>query len=186
MRSLLLLTLMAGVVLANPPGRPGFLRMDELEPKLSERLAKLQKAEAFRRKPRLERMIIRFEQGAESFEGKKFSDQKFVDELLVRWADVQKPEEQCQADHVRILSLLPNALRTRYDVVPIPKKERYAASKVLVKGLRSKHDIIRRISIECLSALYGGRTLMYRHDAQPGMRNERARKWKAEIEALKK
>ena len=56
---------------------------------------------------------------------------------------------------------------------------------LLVKALKSKHDIIRKTAIECLYEIYG-RTLLYRHNAPQGHRNERYRKWLKEIDKLRK
>jgi len=188
MRTLLLAAVLLGLAapaLARPPQSPPFMRMDDLGPRLADLYQQLRQAELFAQKTRQERMILRFQQGAAEFEHKKLTDRAFVEEILVKWQAVQKPEERCEADHLRILALLSGALRARYNVVPIPKSERYQASKVLVKGLKSKYDIIRKTAIQCLDAIYG-RTLLYRHDASPGQRNERYRKWVKEIDRLRK
>ncbi len=185
MRMLLLTILFAAPALARPPATPPYMRMDDLGPKLADLNAKLRKAELFASKIRQERMILRFERGDEEFENKKFSDRSFVEEILVKWQAVQKPEEECEADHLRILALLPRALKARYDIFPVPKAERYQASKVLVKALKIKHFVIRRAAILCLDAIYR-RTLMYRADAPSGQRNDRYRKWLKEIDRLRK
>lgn len=176
----LLLLLLAAPAWARPPAQ-AFMRMDELEYELAGLHDRLRKQELFAGKLRRERMIIRFGEGAESFEGKRLTDKGFVEEILVRWSEVQRNEADCNTEHVRILGLLPAALERRYNVVPIPKKARYDASKVLVKMLRSKHDILRKTAIDCLKGIYGT-SLMYRPDATVGQRNERYRKWLKEID----
>ena len=185
MRVLLLTVLFLAPALARPPETPPFMRMDELGPRLADLNAKLQKAELFAKKIRQERMILRFERGDKEFENKRFSDRSFVEEILVKWQAVQKPEEECEADHLRILALLPRALKARYDIFPVPKAERYQAGKVLVKALKSKHFVLRKTAILCLDAIYG-RMLLYRPDASPGQRNDRYRKWLKEIDKLRK
>ena len=159
--------------------------MDELGPRLADLASTLNKAELFKKKIRQDRMILTFEQGAKKFEGKKFADKGFVEEILVKWPAVQPAEKKCSEEALRILALLKGSLKARYNLVPIPKSERYQASKILVKALKSKHDIIRRTAIECLYEIYG-RTLLYRHNAPPGHRKERYRKWLKEIEKLRK
>ena len=76
-------------------------------------------------------------------------------------------------------------MKARYDKIPIPKKKRHQASRVLVKGLTSKHDIIRKTSIDCLQALYDA-TLLYRYNASPGDRKERSQRWKRFIDKKRK
>lgn len=184
-RMILFVALLAAPALARPPETPPFMRMDELGPRLVDLAARLNKAELFEKKIRQERMILTFQEGAKRFEGKKLTDKGFVEEILVKWQAVQKAEEQCAADALRILLLLPGALKARYNIVPIPKAERYQASKILVKALKSKHDIIRKTAIQCLDAIYG-RTLLYKHDAPPAHRIERYRKWLKEIDKLRR
>ena len=114
-----------------------------------------------------------------------FTDKDFVKAFLIKWPAVQKAEEKCHPDALRVLALLPDELKARYNFIPIPKEKRYQASRVLVKALRSKHDIIRKTAIECLNRIYR-RTLLYRYNAPPGQRNERYRKWLKEIDKLRR
>ena len=183
-RATLLLLFLSASVMAKPPSGL-FLRMHDLEQQLSKLHSDLIKAEEFTKKPRQERMILRFQARAKEFEGKKFNDRAFAEEILIRWDAVQKIEAECDANDLRILRLMPDALRARYNEVPIPKAERYQASKVVLKLLKSKYLHLRKVGIDCLDAVYG-HTLAYRADASPGMRSQRYQRWRRELDNRKR
>jgi hypothetical protein len=185
-RAELLVVLLAGVAFARPPTVPDFARMDELDSILLNLRHKYKEAEEFQRKPREERMILLFERSREDFEGKTLTGEYVVKELFEKWKVWRAKDKDTPAEAIRILMLLPDALKVRYATgYPIPKLARYKASVPLVKALTHKNLHIRTAAIECLEAVYG-RTLFYRPDASPGARKKKQSEWKREIEGRKR
>ncbi|MHC4959520.1 MAG: hypothetical protein ACYTGN_14230 [Planctomycetota bacterium] len=184
-RTLILLALVALPAAARPPTVTTILRMDELEVKLADLHDQLKAEEEFKNKPREERMILRFEQGAKTFEGKKLTGEMVCTAVLKDWKAVQKALAELTPAEAEILALLPGALGKRYKAPPIPKKERFAASKVLVKLLTAKQDTIRKAAIDSLFAIYD-KSLLYKHDLPPAARRERQSKWSNEIKKLRR
>jgi hypothetical protein len=184
-RTLFLLALVAVPAVARPPSVTPILRMDELEVKLADLHDKLKAEEEFKNKPRVERMILRFDQGAKTFEGKKLTGEMLCNAILKDWKAIQQPMAQVAPADAAILALLPGALAKRYKAPPIPKKERYDASKVLVKLLTANHDTIRKAAIDSLFAIYD-KSLLYKHDLPKAARRERQAKWRGEITKLRR
>ena len=61
--------------------------------------------------------------------------------VLKDWKPIQKPMAEVAPADAAILALLPGALAKRYKAPPIPKKERFDASNVLVKLLTANHFV---------------------------------------------
>ena len=186
-KAALFIALLAVPALAGPPVVRGYHRMTKLEEKLADLAETLRKKEEFAKKPRQERMILRFyptpPKGKETvFEGKKLTGEMLVKEIL-KWPAIQNMSPT--PDALRILAMLPPALKTRYVVVPTPKTPRYLASKPLVKQLDSPHFHIRKAAIDCLKAMYS-QSGLYKPDADRAQRRKRIREWKRRIEKLKR
>ncbi|MHC4492244.1 MAG: hypothetical protein ACYTDU_11525, partial [Planctomycetota bacterium] len=58
---------------AKPPESPQFARAKELLEKLEVRSERLKQEEEFQAKPREERLVLRFKEGAETFEGEELT-----------------------------------------------------------------------------------------------------------------
>ena len=171
---------------ARPPEVPEFARMADLKMRLVDRLQTLRAKEEFARKPRQERMVLSFQREIVEFDGKKLTGELVARELFEKWAKLPKKEGDADAEVKRILALVPQAMKVRYaNVVPIPKNNRYQASKVLVAALLHKNFHVRKAAIDSLVAIYG-RSLLYKPDASSGQRKARQKKWKREIEKLRR
>jgi len=180
------LVLLVAPAIARPPVAPDFARMAELQIQLTDKLQTIRRKEEFARKPRVERMTLSFERGAAEFEGKKLTGERVAEELFEKWSELPKKEGDASPEVKRVLSLVPQAMKVRYaNVVPIPKNNRYQASKVLVAALVHKNFHVRKAAIDALVAIYG-RSLLYKPDASPNQRKARQKKWKREIDKLRR
>ena len=165
----------------DPPGAdPEVSPKTPPDPEMERLRAELEAAETARNELLLEVMILRFGQGAKSFRGNEFDDRKFVEEIVVNWEAVQRSLLELTSEQRRVLSLLPGALRDRYNREPVPKGVRFEASRALVAALMSRHDTIRKAAIDSLESIYGV-TWMYRHDAPAEHRAEKHKQWVSEI-----
>ena len=175
---LLVLLIPALPASAEPPLVRGFQRADTLEQRMHERKDVLTAEEEFARKSWHERMLIRYAEGAEKFGGRKLSD-TFVVRQFFGWKEIRTDEPD--AESVRVAMLLPEALRLRLVAAePLPKAQRYEASRPLVDALTSKHRALRDLAIACLRALYGTE-LFYEPDASASERAKAQRAWAREI-----
>jgi len=177
------LLLLAVPALALPPEIDGYVRLDTLRDQLRDRTEELRKKEEYERKPREEKMIIKFAEGEKKFEGKKLSGDVLVKEVLDRWDASEKdtPDQET----LRVLNLLPNTLKAAYGKFPIPKAERYKAGYALVKLLNDKRLHVRSIAFECLQAIYG-ESLQYNPNADKSARAEKQKAWERNVKNKRK
>ncbi len=161
-----------------PPVKP-------IDPEVARLRSALRVSEHAREELALELMIVRFGQGASSFRGVELSDREFVERALVKWEAVQAPLASLTSEQLRILDLLPGAVRVRYNRVPISKEGRFEASRALVAGLMSKHDTIRRVAANALDRVYG-RTLGYAYNAPEELRAAKYKEWVSVIHRLRR
>ncbi len=169
---------------AKPPVLPGYARMDDLESDLVANAQRMREEEEFAAKPFAERLILKFQEGATSYEHvKRLDGEDLAEEILEKWKEAQA--EEVGKEVARILAMLPEALRARYDVNPIPKRERFKASKPLVDALTHKYTPIRQTAIDCLKAIYG-QTRLYQPDLPLKKRIDIQKDWKKQIEKLSK
>ncbi len=181
---LLLLVAMPLAAEAKPPVVPGYARMDDLENDLASAAQRMREEEEFAAKPFAERLILRFQAGATSYEDvKRLDGEDLVEQILEKWKEAQA--EEVDKEVIRILALLPEALKARYDVNPIPKRERFKASKLLVEALVHRYTPIRQAAIDCLKALYG-QTRLYQPDLPLKRRMDIKKDWQKLIEKLAK
>jgi hypothetical protein len=181
-----LLLIVAAPALARPPEIRDFVRMDELSMKLLNLQATFAREEAFRSKPRQERMILLFMSGAPKFENRQLTGEWVVREVLEKWAVWKLEEVLVPAGAKEIVKQLPHALKERFAKGgPIPKQARYKASLQLVKALTHKNFYVREAAIKSLQEIYG-RTLLYKPDESPTTRRQKQRKWRQLIEKLKR
>ncbi len=178
---LALLGLVAAPAAARPPKIANYARIDNLLAHYDRETERLREEEAFRAKPRIERMIIRYG-GQRTFEGKKLTGDYVVKQVFDEWEAIQKASPT-EAD-VKILMSLPDALKANYSgiravrVNKVNKKERKNASKPLVKALMNDHLYVRQAAINCLKAIYGTINL-YRADATKRDRARAQKNWEA-------
>jgi len=169
---------------AKPPVLPGYARMDDLESDLVSAAQRMREEEEFAAKPFAERLILKFQERATSYEHmKRLDGEDLVEEILEKWKEAQA--EEVDKEVVRILAMLPEALKARYDVNPIPKRERFKASKPLVDALTHRYTPIRQAAIDCLKAIYG-QTRLYQPDLPPKKRMDIQKDWKKQIDKLSK
>ena len=176
----LLLGLVAAPAAAGPPKITNYERIDNLLAHYDREIARLQREVAFRAKPRIERMIIRYGQ-QRMFEGKKLAGDYVVKQVFEEWGAMKKASPT--AADVKILMLLPDALKANYRgirAVGLNRKERHNASKPLVKALTSDYLYIRQAAIDCLKAIYSTKNL-YRADANEKARKARKKYWEGYI-----
>jgi hypothetical protein len=150
MRALAGLLLLALPAAALPPLTPDFVRLREFRRNIDARVAELQEEEAFRSKPREERMLLTFGK-QEEFEGEKI-DARDVIEICFAWGEANrdKPTEAA----VRVLKLLPQVLAQRCGGPNLDRRERRQASIPLLKGLDSDAKAVREAAIESLRKIY--------------------------------
>jgi hypothetical protein len=146
-----------------------------LEAALKERHAALKSREDFPKKPREERLVLLLERGETRFDGHPLTGQYVVREIL-SWRALDRADPSREA--LRILALLPEALKERYASVDdhTLKERRYRASVPLVLALTAQHRHFRVAAIACLKALYGTR-LGYRVDLPPNEQKKSQRVW---------
>ncbi len=176
----LLLGLVAAPAAAGPPKITNYARIDNLLAHYDREIVRLQREVAFRAKPRIERMIIRYGQ-QRMFEGKKLTGDYVVMQVFEEWGAI-KTASPAKAD-VKILMLLPEALKANYAgirAVGLNRKERLNASKPLVKALTNDYLYIRQAAIDCLVAIYATNHL-YRADANEKARKARKKYWESYI-----
>jgi len=176
MRVALPLLLIAGMVAAKPPESKDFVRMNVLIPELAKRAKQLAEAEEYAKKPREEKMLITFARGERVFEKKKL-DGEFVAKTILDWAEVNQDPPTDAAK--RCLELLPVALEQEYArVVEVDKRERYAASRVLVKALDSDYLHVRISAVAALKKVYRTENaFMYEPEMDKRDRKDAIRRW---------
>lgn len=187
MRTGLMILLVASVVAARPPKARGFTREDNLHFRLAEKLQKLEAKEQFEAKPRIEKIIILFQNlkpNDSPYFGKDKDRIKLVGdvvatEVIEKWKDVQVPREKVSEENLRILNLLIPAMQARYGRgLDVDKKERYDASKVLVDALTSDYLHIRTVAIDCLKVIYRNQGRFYQPNAPKKDRIDKQKRWR--------
>ena len=162
---------------AKPPAANGFMRADELQKMLAQRLAELKAKEEFDAKPRAEKLAILLDRGQKKFGKETLTGAGVVEEVFA-WDALSKATLSESAQ--RTVKLLPKALHSCYgdyrSLSRTQRRDRQKASKELVTGLLSKHRHVRTLSIECLYALYGERR-GYRPDAPEAERKRIQKSW---------
>ena len=175
MRTALAAALLAGLCLAKPPYIQDFSRMEELTRKLNDVFTELREKEEFLSKPLQERIVIKFQQGAPSYEHlTKLTGEAVVKEIFKNWDAIEQdpPTEEVK----RVLAMLPDVLKKQYNIVPIPKRERFNASKPLVAALTHDAFHVRQAAIDCLRAIYG-ESRLYQADLPAPLRSKRKKEW---------
>jgi len=173
-----LLVCLASRAEAKPPVSPKFARARELLQKLEVRSERLKQEEEFRAKPRVERLVLRFKEGAATFQGEELTG-TFVIREVMTWDRIRR---KVVPEDVRgVLLLLPEAFKARYGFIYTKskalRKQRRCASARLVTALA--HDLrhVRKLAIECLEAMYGVRR-GYKVDASEAERRRSQRVWR--------
>ena len=181
--ALLIPVALPAVARAKPPVVSGYARMEDLRQRMVARRDMLVKQEEFEKKPRVEKLILNFMRGKPTPEGRKLTGEIVVKEVI-KWEPLQRsaPTEESLA----VLAQLDDAMRERFAlVVPIPKRERYAASKQLVKALTHQYFHIRKAAIESLKAIYGD-ARFYQPEMSPAKRKQKQKEWQKYIESKRK
>ncbi|MHC4135190.1 MAG: hypothetical protein ACYS0K_09415 [Planctomycetota bacterium] len=163
---------------AKPPESPQFARAKELLEKLEVRSERLKQEEEFKAKPREERLVLRFKEGAETFEGEELTG-AYVIRAIMEWDRVRL---KVTPDDVKgVLLLLPEAFKARYGFIYTKskalRKQRRCASAHLVAALTHERRHVRKLAIECLDAMYGERH-RYKVDAPEAERRRRQKEWR--------
>lgn len=157
---LLLVASFALPAAAKPTSMPGFLRLDQLQEKMAEKLRSKREEEAFAAKPLQERWLLALRQGAKTFDGQKLLPENVVREIFEKWKDFQQktPTEES----LRIVSLLPETLSLVYLPSKLgpegwTKTQRHKTSKILIDQLDSPFLHVRSAAIDALEGVYGTR-----------------------------
>lgn len=167
---------------AKPPESPRFARAKELLEKLQARSERLRQEEEFKAKPREEQLVLRFKEGAATFEGEELTGAYVIREIM-EWDRVRL---KVVPDDVKsVLLLLPDAFKARYGFIytkdkALRKQKRCASARlvaVLTHGLRH----VRRMAIECLEAMYGVRR-GYQVDAPEAERRRKQKEWRRALQ----
>jgi hypothetical protein len=173
-----LLVCFASGLEAKPPESPGFARARELLEKLEVRSERLKQQEEFKAKPREERLVLRFKEGAATFQGEDLTG-AFVIRAIIGWNRAQL--EVVPDDVKRVLLVLPQAFEARYGFIYTKskalRKEKHSAGARLVATLTHERRHLRKLAIECLEAMYGVRH-GYEVDASPAERKRKQREWR--------
>jgi hypothetical protein len=179
------LLLVAAAVRAEPPKSENFRRMHDLTIRFAERQEKLSEAEAFAQKPRVEKILISFENGAKKFEKLKLTGENAganVVKAVLAWEELDK--EPPTEDAERVLAKMGDVLEKKYArVVEIPKRERHKAALLLVAALMDERLHVRTGAFEALKKMY--RTTagyLYQPTASVKDRKEKQKIWKRQIE----
>ena len=178
MRAAILVLLILPAALAKPPEVPGYARMEELRQRMVARKDQLAQQEAFEAKPRVEKLILNFQRGKPTPEGRKLTGEMVVKELF-KWDPLMTTAPEDSA--LKVLEQLDDAMRERFArVVPIPKEERYQASEELVKALTHQYFHIRKAAIDALFAIYADRKF-YQPEMTAAKRKAKQKEWKKYI-----
>jgi hypothetical protein len=176
-----LLACLASRAGAKPPESPKFARAKELLEKLEVRSERLRQEEEFKAKPRVERLVLKFKEGAATFQGEEL-DGSFVIREVMTWDRIRL---KVVPDDVKgVLLLLPEAFKARYGFVytrsKTLRKQRRCAGTRLVAALT--HDLrhVRKLAIECLEAMYGVRH-GYKADASEAGRRRKQKEWRRSL-----
>ncbi|MHC4817530.1 MAG: hypothetical protein ACYTF8_05715, partial [Planctomycetota bacterium] len=134
--------------------------------------------EEFKAKPRVERLVLGFKEGAETFQGEELTGAHVIREVM-EWDRVRL---KVVPDDVKgVLLLLPEAFKARYGFIYTKsktlRKQRRCASGRLVALLTHERRHVRKLAIECLEAMYGKRH-GYKVDAPEGERKRKQREWR--------
>ncbi|MHC4973120.1 MAG: hypothetical protein ACYTG3_12385 [Planctomycetota bacterium] len=185
MRVFIILLLIAAAVKAEPPKSEHFRRMEDLTIRFAERHEKLSAAEAFAQKPRVEKILISFENGAKKFEKLKLTGENAganVVKAILAWDELDK--EPPTEDAERVLAKMGEVLEKKYArVVEIPKRERHKAALLLVTALMDERLHVRSGAFEALKKMY--RTTagyLYQPTASAKDRKEKQKIWKRQID----
>ena len=176
-----LLACLASRADAKPPESPKFARAKELLEKLEVRSERLKQEEEFKAKPRVERLVIKFKEGAATFLGEELNG-SFVIREVMTWDRIRL--EVVPDDVKGVLLLLPEAFKARYGFVytrsKTLRKQRRCAGARLVAALT--HDLrhVRKLAIECLEAMYGARR-GYDADAPAAERKRKQKEWRRSL-----
>jgi hypothetical protein len=173
-RRVVVVCTLAATAAAKPPRVQHFRHSDELKAALEKLHATLKRREDFPKKPREERLVLLLKRGETRFEGRPLTGQYVVQEIL-GWDALDRGDPSSES--MRILALLPDALKERYAALDRTLKEhRYRASIPLVLALTADHRHFRVAATACLKALYGTR-LGYRPDLPSKTRKKSQRIW---------
>jgi hypothetical protein len=175
---LVLLLSLASRTEAKPPESPRFARAKELLEKLEVRSERLKRQEEFKAKPREEQLVLRFKEGAETFQGEELTGAHVIRGVM-EWDRVRL---KVVPDDVKgVLLLLPKAFKARYGFIYTKsktlRKQKRCASTRLVALLTHELRHVRRMAIECLEAMYGDRR-GYKVDAPEGERRRKQKEWR--------
>jgi len=166
---------------AKPPESPQFVRANELLEKLEARSERLKQEEEFKAKPREERLVLRFKEGATTFQGEELTGAYVIREIMA-WDRVRL--KVTPADVKRVLLVLPEAFKARYGFVYTKskalRKQRRCASARLVAALTHECRHVRRLAIECLDAMHGARH-GYKVDAPLCERRRSQKEWRRAV-----
>lgn len=167
---------------AKPPESPRFARAKELLDKLEARSERLKQEEEFKAKPREEQLVLRFKEGAATFEGEELTGAYVIREIM-EWDRVRL---RTVPDDVKgVLLLLPEAFKERYGFIYTKskalRKQKRCASLLLVAALTHELRHVRRMAIECLEVMYGVRR-GYQVDASETERRRKQKEWRRALQ----
>lgn len=180
--TILLLPLLAAVTAAQPPESKEFRRMKDLKDRIASRSAQLKAQAEFEAKPREEKIVILFNRGEKKFERSNLTGEYIVETALLKWAEMQQAVPTPAAR--RVLATLPDTLARRYTAaVEIDKRDRYGASKELLRGLDSEFIHVRAAAFDALKKIYRTQSgFMYSEKMDKRERRDPIKKWERFIE----
>ncbi|MHC4955318.1 MAG: hypothetical protein ACYTGZ_15810 [Planctomycetota bacterium] len=173
------LFLLAAAALAKPPQIEGFVRMDEFNRRLRTRFQELKEAEEFAQKPFPEKLLIRWNEGATSFESVRKLTGEVVLKEIFEWDELigEKPSEAAD----RVAKSLPDVLKTKYGeatrLSTAFRRDRYKTARVLVDQLVKPPLHVRELAIKCLQMTYNGNRRGYVETDSSKKRLRRQKEW---------
>ena len=179
--------LLAVPVAAKPPAVEDFVRIDEFNRQLADKLQQLREAEEFEKKPFPEQLMIKWEKGAATFKHVRKINGPDVLDAIFDWDELaQEPVTDATK---RIMKRLPEVLKYKYgDVVKMSstfRRDRYKVGKVLVDQLVKPPLHVRELAINCLEEIHKTRRQYVAEDPKE-KRIKRQKAWKAYIDRVRK
>ncbi len=156
---------------------PRYARLDTLLHRCGKKAQRLKAAEAFRTKPRIERMILSLREGQTTFEKRKLDGLVVAKEIFQRSPTLRN--ETLTPDQTAALEPLAETLRIRYRGYLSDRRmrsERDSVSRVLISALAHPRLHARQAAIDGLAAIYGT-THRYRADAPAHDRRKAQSAW---------
>ena len=176
---LLSILLLSGAAFAKPPQVEGFVRMDEFNRQLRTRFQEFREAEEFGQKPFPEKLLIKWSEGAPSFESVRKITGEVVLKEIFAWDELIGENPSEAAD--RAATLLPDVLKTKYGEATRLSKtfrtDRFKTARVLVDQLVKPPLHVRELAIKCLQMTYNGNRRGYVETDSKAKRKTKQKEW---------